>query len=114
MKRQMLLFGALLIAGILFPSRANAQSGAVCDGVFHWVYVAGTENLDGSETGFEYLCQTSSPNSPLLVYMEAGGACWTGDNCDCQPDSLGLCTNPNSTIFENFFNQSTADDGLSW
>lgn len=114
MKRQILLFGALLVAALFFPSRGNAQSGAVCDGVFHWVYVAGTENQDGSETGFEYLCQTGSPTGPLLFYVNGAGACWTGDNCDCQPDSNGRCTNPNSATLIGFSNQSTSDDGLSW
>jgi hypothetical protein len=57
---------------------------------------------------------TGSPNGPLLFYLQSGGACWTGDNCDCQPDSLGQCTNPNSTIVHGFFNQSTSDDGLPW
>jgi len=114
MKRQMLIFGALLIAGILFPSRANAQSGAVCDGAFHWVYVTGTENLDGSETGFEYLCQTGSATGPLLFYLQGAAACWTGDSCDCQPNAVGVCTNPNATTVFGFFNQSTSDDGLPW
>jgi hypothetical protein len=104
----------LLAVMLFFPSTASGQNGPKCDGVFHWVYVAGAENLDGSETGFEYLCQTGSATGPLLFYLQGGGACWTGDNCDCQPNSGGVCTNPNSTNFYGFFNQSTSDDGLPW
>ena len=89
------------------------QTAALCDGIFHWVSVPGTENLDGSETGFEYLCQTGSPNSPLLVYLESGGACWTADNCYCQPDAFGQCR-PSAEIQTGFFNLSTSDDGLRW
>jgi len=114
MKKQTWFLGALLAAALFFPSTSNAQSGALCDGIFHWVYVAGAENLNGSETGFEYLCQTGSATGRLLIYVDGGGGCWTGDSCDCQPDSNGLCTNPNSTISHSFFNQSTSDDGLRW
>jgi len=95
-------------------ARPLGLSGALCDGIFHWLPVPSTENLDGSETGFEYLCQTGSPNSPLLVYMESGGGCWTADNCYCQPDALGQCTTSTHTIQTGFFNQSTSDDGLRW
>src|SRR5215469_12180570 len=114
MKKSMLSFGAFLTLALFLPSTAIGQNGAVCDGVFHWVYVAGAVNLDGSETGFEYLCQTGSTTGPLLFYLEGSGACWTGDNCDCQPNSVGVCTNPNSTNAAGFFNQSTSDDGLTW
>ena len=114
MKKSWLVFNALLLTMVLLPTTANAQNGAVCDGIFHWVYVTGAENLDGSETGFEYICQTGSSTGPLLFYVNAGGACWTGDSCDCQPDSNGICTNPNSTVAYGFFNQSTSDDGLPW
>jgi hypothetical protein len=82
--------------------------------VFHWVYVTGTENFDGSETGFEYLCQPNFSSGPLLFYLQGAGACWTGDSCDCQPNSAGVCIGPNSTNAFGFFNKSTSDDGLPW
>src|SRR5579864_9038744 len=86
MKKSALVSGVFLVIVLFSPPNANAGNGALCDSVFHFVYVRGAVNLDGSETGFEYLCQTGSPNGPLLVYVQGGGGCWTGDNCDCQPN----------------------------
>ena len=93
---------------------AANPGGAQCDGIFHYVSVAGTANLDGSPTGIEYSCQTGSPRGPLLVYMGGGGFCGSGDTCDCQPDASGACTNPNADISIGFFNKATSDDGRTW
>jgi hypothetical protein len=76
------------------------------------VSVPGAENLDGTGTGIEYICQTGSPRSPLLIYMNGAGACDSGDTCDCQPDATGFCTNPNATTVEGFYDKATSDDGL--
>ena len=87
---------------------------AQCDGIFHFVPVAGTVNLDGSPTGIEYICQTGSPRGPLLVYIDGGGFCDTGDSCNCRPDVSGLCANPNATISIGFFDRATSDNGRKW
>jgi hypothetical protein len=91
-----------------------ASGSAHCDGIFHFLYVPGAENLDGSPTGIEYICQTGSAHSPLLVYMDGGGACTTGDGCLCQPDASGSCTNPGATITQGDFNKAVSDDGRTW
>ena len=67
---------SLAFALLLLSHPCAAQpSGAIFDGVFHWVYVDGTENIDGSQTGFEYLCQTGSATRPLLFHLQGAGAC---------------------------------------
>jgi len=91
-----------------------ASGSAQCDGIFHFLDVPGAENLDGSPTGIEYLCQTGSAHGPLLVYMDGAGACDSGDTCYCQPDASGSCTNPNATITSGFFDKATSDDGRTW
>ena len=95
---------------------SSVPNGMHCDGIFHLIYVLGAENLDGSETGFEYICQTGSPGGPLLVYLQGIGACWDGPGCDCQPNASGVCTNPNPNAFlaQGFFKKSNSDDGLTW
>src|SRR3974390_1610295 len=114
MNKPGLLIAALLLLSPFSSSRANEESEAVCDGIFHWVDVPGNVNVDGSMTGFEYLCQTGSADGPLLIYLGGGGVCWSGDTCDCQPNALGECTGPNSVIVYGFANRSTSDDGLRW
>ena len=98
---------------------AQLQSGfgtgsARCDGVFHFLDVPGAQNIDGSPTGIEYICQTGSPRAPLLIYLDGVGGCDSGDTCDCQPDASGLCTNPNTTIVMGFFDKANSDDGRTW
>src|SRR5262249_22796393 len=70
---------------------------------WHFVPVAGTRCLDGSQTGIAYNYRTGNPASPLLFYFDGGGACWDGETCDCMPDSTGTCNNPsgNATIQMN-------------
>jgi hypothetical protein len=93
---------------------SGVTGSAQCDGTFHYVPVAGAVNIDGSPTGIEYLCETGSPSGPLLVYIDGEGGCWTGDSCDCQPDTSGVCTNPNATISTGFFDKANSDDGRTW
>src|SRR5262245_48257413 len=74
---------------------------ATCDGQWHFVSVTGTQCLDGSSTGFEYKCRTGSASSPLVIYLDGGGACWDGTTCHC--GATGLCTDPLATITRNHF-----------
>src|SRR5207248_357041 len=99
------------LALILAASAADAQT-AKCDGIFHWVDVPGSECLDGTQTGFQYLCQTGSPSGPLLVNIDGGGACWDGPSCDCQPDASGACQGGGISI--NHFQKAQSSDGLAW
>jgi hypothetical protein len=86
---------------------------AQCDGVFHFLYVPGAENLDGSPTGIEYICQAGSPSAPLLVFMDGAGACNSGDTCDCQPDASGQCTNPNATAAASRFSRASTPNSAN-
>jgi hypothetical protein len=106
------VLAAALWCPLLAALTASAQT-AVCDGKFHWLDVAGTECLDGSQTGIEYLCQAGA-TGPLVVDLVAGGACWDGVGCQCDPDEHGNCTNPNTTIAADFWGKADSDDGLTW
>lgn len=100
---------------LLGPTQPGTASGSSrCDGIFHFLYVPGAENLDGSPTGIEYDCQTGSAHGPLLVYLDGAGGCNGGDSCYCQPDASGACTNPNATIVVGFFDKANSDDGRTW
>src|ERR1041384_1194070 len=89
---------------------------AVCDGQFHYVETPGAVCLDGSHTGFEYVCQKGlTPEGPLLVEVDGGGACWDADTCDCQPDASGVCQGPNTTLYGlAFFGIAQSLDGRAW
>jgi hypothetical protein len=102
-----------LVVAILAGAHSASAQTAVCDGKFHWVDVAGTECLDGSPTGIQYICR-GDPSGPLVIDVDSGGACWDGVTCQCDPDSLGFCTNPNSTISVNSWSKADSFDGLSW
>lgn len=86
----------------------------VCDGVFHWVNVPGMTCIDGSATGYEYLCPVgNTATSPLLLFQWGNGACIDGDSCDCQPDPItGVCTSPTSLLFRGISTIAQSDDGL--
>jgi hypothetical protein len=79
MKRTLVLLACLVPAGY-------AQAAAICDARVHFESVAGTECLNGSPSGFDYLCQAAEgAPAPLVVYFDGGGACWDGNTCDCRP-----------------------------
>src|SRR5262245_48569304 len=74
---------------------ANERGLATCDGNWHWVGVAGTKCLNGTATGFEYKCPVGhSQSNPLVMYLDAGNACWDYDSCFCPNHDCGLCQDP--------------------
>jgi hypothetical protein len=87
---------------VLLPSITNSQQ---CDGRFHWAPVPGTQCLNGSETGFEYFCETGNPHTPLLIYLDGGGLCWNADTCFCPNDD---CTN--NPIVRNHYGLDESND----
>lgn len=114
MLKSAFFFVVLLFTFFFVPQFAQAQSGPTCDARYHWVEVPGTKSLDGTETGFQYICLNGSPSGPLLIFLDGGGGCWSGDTCDCRPDSYGNCQGPNSTINDNHFGLAESFDGQQW
>jgi len=96
-----LVLAFTLAAPLLTPTIAKAEGMASCDGTYHWVDVQGTESLDGTGTGIQYICLNGFVNGPLLIHIEGSAACFNGDTCDCQPDAYGNCLGQNSTIAYN-------------
>jgi len=106
------LVAAAALCGVLLgSSTAQAQT---CNGIWHWVDVDGTKCLDGSPTGFEYVCFPNlGPTGPLVVFLESGGACGDADTCNCTPNSKGVCQcTPN--LFASFYGKAQSNDGLPW
>jgi hypothetical protein len=100
-----------LVCSILAFFAGTARATAICDGAVHFVPVSGASCGDGSATGFEYACSTT-PSAPLVIYLNGGGLCFDPDTCDCQPDSTGQCTNPNTLLDHKLhFDQADSDDG---
>jgi len=86
--------------------------GATCDGVWHWVAVGGTSCLDGTPTGFEYVCFPEvGLSGPLLLYFQAGGGCWTAESCACQNTGSGCNSNFIST---DHYDRSYGCDGQAY
>jgi hypothetical protein len=98
----------LLVALLAGAGPARAQT-AVCDGKFHWLYVDGTQCLDGTPTGLEYECQPGQASAPLFILLDSGGACWDGDTCQC-PNGPESCT---VFLETNHFDKSASYDGLA-
>jgi hypothetical protein len=98
MKLRTVVFGFVLAltlaASLLTPTVAKAESVASCDGTYHWVGVPGTKSLDGTGTGFQYICLNGSSNGPLIIFLDGGGGCFDGETCDCQADAYGNCQGP--------------------
>jgi hypothetical protein len=95
------------------PSLARAD--AICDGRYHWVDVPGTRCIDGTPTGFQYICRSrAGADGPLLIYLPGAGACADGDSCDCQPDANGQCQGPNATNVWGHFQRPQSYDGQLW
>jgi hypothetical protein len=106
-----LFLGSLVCASL--AGRAGAAP--VCDGIFHFEYVDGTVCGDGSPTGLAYVCQPGSTlETPLMVYFDGGGTCWDGSTCNCTPDSVGVCTNPEATISAFAYPREASFDGVPW
>jgi hypothetical protein len=88
---------------------ASAQT-PDCDGIVHWLDVAGTECLDGSRTGIQYVCQAGT-SAPLVIDVDSGGACWDAATCQCVPDAVGNCT-LGFPLEANAFGRAASFDGL--
>jgi len=110
----------LLLACAVFclPPLAEARADAICDGIWHWIDVGGTECLDGTQTGFEYVCFPNlGHEGPLLIYLEGGGACgWdSGQSCTCNNEAPGVgCWNSNGNLGTNHYDKSFSCDGEAY
>jgi len=107
-------FKSAALFALVFFAASAARGQATCDGIWHWMSVPGTRCLDGSHTGFEYVCFSNlGPTAPLLMYLEAGGACWDGDSCDCDYGGTGVGCAPTfpPTIVTNHYDRQWSCDG---
>lgn len=110
-----LMTGAALALFAATAVRADDDGHAICDGRYHWIDVAGTKCIDGSATGFQYVCRSQSgADGPLIFFLQGEGACATGDTCDCQPDANGNCQAPNATSVSDHFDRAQSFDGQQW
>jgi hypothetical protein len=110
----------LLLAGMSARSHAATTDSTgpdVCPtDTWCFVSVPGTLAGNGSETGFDLLYRSgTTPDGPLLIHLNGGGACWDGDTCDCQWDPVNLfCANPESTIaFPPYYDASLNVEGYT-
>lgn len=111
MKSNTLLAGTLAFLSLAFEARAQAA----CDGRYHWIDVPGTKCIDGTATGFQYICRSPlGAAGPLIVFLQGEGACATGDTCDCQPDANGNCQGGNATSVSSHFDRVQSFDGQPW
>src|SRR4051812_3534054 len=78
----------LFFAGLIALARPAVADAPVCDGIWRHVTVPGATCIDGSDTGFDYICQAGA-RGPLVIFFDGGGACWDGDSCDCRPCQAG-------------------------
>lgn len=56
-------------------------------GQWSWIGVDGAKCRDGSPTGFGI--RTQSGSDKLVIYLEGGGACFSGTTCGINPGSFG-------------------------
>jgi len=95
---------------------------AICDDdQWHWVDVPGTQCLDGSPTGFAYVCFPElGPQAPLVVYFEGGGGCFDAATCACENSCTGpgpyggCCNSPTATYISDHWDRSYSCDGQGW
>ena len=100
----------LSIVILSFSLIAKAATNITCDGLFHWVDVPTTQCMDGTPTGFEYACRVGLREaSPLLIYVDGGGACWDFEMCNCEPDASGKCAA--GAISRTRFGRANSDEG---